>query len=392
MLLAPLMVGIVVVVEAAAYVSPAFPKDTLMSSLLGGSVIGVYILARARAGRHVMGWITVAMGLFAAFYTSTACAEEGRFASLHVLGLVLSYSVLLGVVSLGLVESIAVSCGTLLIWFLVCRYWKVTGPVSYTGLGTAAPYLVMLSVVFPIALSLNRRLRFDVYRATRALEQERLRSEALLLNVLPGPIAERLKGSPATIAESFSEVSVLFADIVGFTAYSAQIPASALVATLNQLFSRFDELAERHGLEKIKTIGDAYMVAAGVPVPRADHARAVAEMALDLRDAVTDYLTPDAQRLQVRIGIHCGPATAGVIGLTRFAYDLWGDTVNTASRMESLGLPGEIQMTDAMREKLPRGYDIRERGLVEVRGKGPMRLWLLKGRVRAAAVVASNRA
>ena len=177
------------------------------------------------------------------------------------------------------------------------------------------------------------------------IQTERGKSEVLLLNVLPQPIAERLKQGESTIADSFTEVSVLFADVVDFTKLSARMPPAELVDLLNELFSAFDHLTEKHGLEKIKTIGDAYMVVGGLPHPRTDHAEAIAEMALDMQDEVARLNAEHSLWLQIRCGINSGPVVAGVVGTTKFIYDLWGDTVNTAARMESHGVGGRIQMT-----------------------------------------------
>jgi class 3 adenylate cyclase len=211
-------------------------------------------------------------------------------------------------------------------------------------------------------------------------EHERAKSERLLLNVLPAPIAARLRDSHGTIADGFAEVTVLFADIVDFTTMSAAVAPEQVVELLNGLFSRFDRLTERHGLEKIKTIGDAYMVAGGLPLPREDHAEAVADMALDMVKEL-DALDDELGAMQLRIGIDTGPVVAGVIGVRRFIYDLWGDTVNTASRMESHGIPGGIQVTERTYEKLRDRYSFVERGTVVVKGKGEMRTWLLQARL-----------
>ncbi|MGH2595664.1 MAG: adenylate/guanylate cyclase domain-containing protein [Actinomycetota bacterium] len=209
-------------------------------------------------------------------------------------------------------------------------------------------------------------------------ERERAKSERLLLNVLPQAIVARLRDTHGTIADGFDEVTVLFADIVDFTTLSAGAAPAEIVGLLNELFSRFDQLADHHGLEKIKTIGDAYMVAGGIPVARDDHAEAVAEMALDMVAEIDGR--QDGRGLQIRIGIDTGPVVAGVIGLRKFIYDLWGDTVNTASRMESHGLPGGIQVTERTFQRLCDRYRFEERGTVQVKGKGEMRTWLLVGR------------
>ncbi len=216
------------------------------------------------------------------------------------------------------------------------------------------------------------------YLALQRLEVERGRVERLLLNILPKPIARRLKDSGRPIADGHEEVSVLFADIVGFTGLSQRMDPAALVAMLNGLFSEFDEICERHGVEKIKTIGDAYMAASGLPHPRPDHAAAIARAALEMRAHVERVASDDAHALQLRIGIHSGPVVAGVIGTKKFIYDLWGDTVNTASRMESHGVSGRIQVSAAARARLEGDFVLRERGLVEVKGKGPMPLYWLE--------------
>jgi class 3 adenylate cyclase len=214
----------------------------------------------------------------------------------------------------------------------------------------------------------------------RAIEEERARSERLLLNILPAPIADELKTRPGTIAETHDAVTVLFADLVGFTALASEMSARSIVERLNEVFTRFDELAGEHGIEKIKTIGDAYMAVAGLPSPRPDHTEAAADLALAIRDELHIRAAAGEAPFDYRIGIHTGPVVAGVIGHTKFAYDLWGDTVNVAARMESHGVTGQIQVTDATAESLlERGYALRERGLVEVKGKGPLRTWFLDG-------------
>ncbi len=217
-------------------------------------------------------------------------------------------------------------------------------------------------------------------RVLEALRVEQERSERLLLNVLPATIAQRLKETPGVIADGFDAVTVLFADIVGFTAFTDAHSPADVVAVLNELFSRFDELADRHGVEKIKTIGDAYMVVAGLPVPRADHQEAIAEMALDICDAVARFRNETGTTLALRVGISSGPVVAGVIGQRKFSYDVWGDTVNMASRMEAHGIADHIQVTPAVYTRLRNDYEFRERGTVDVKGKGPITTYLLIGR------------
>ncbi|MEG4501637.1 adenylate/guanylate cyclase domain-containing protein [Microcoleus sp. F10-C6] len=213
---------------------------------------------------------------------------------------------------------------------------------------------------------------------TTKLQKEEI--EELLLNILPKAIADRLQEGQSIIADSFSDVSVLFADLVGFTSFASQKSAAETVKVLNQIFSQFDELSLRHGLEKIKTMGDAYMVVGGLPEPQENHAFAIAQMALDMQAAVASFNFKNNHNFSLRIGINIGGVVAGVIGLTKFSYDLWGDTVNVAQRMESNGIPGEIQVTPAVYNRLKDKFLFKMRGAVEIKGKGEMMVYLLLGR------------
>ena len=226
----------------------------------------------------------------------------------------------------------------------------------------------------------KRRLRDQEREYLVQLQVEREKSERLLRNILPGSIAERLKRGETTIADDFADATVLFADLVEFTRLASAVSAPRLVRFLNEIFSQFDWLAELHGLEKIKTIGDAYMVAGGLPVPRPDHARAVAAMALDMQKVLARLDSPEGLRCKIRIGISSGPVVAGIIGSKKFTYDLWGDTVNLASRMESLGKVDCIQVSQATYERLRDYYEFEERGPIEVKGKGAMATYFLRGR------------
>ena len=215
-------------------------------------------------------------------------------------------------------------------------------------------------------------------------------SEMLLHNVMPQAIAERLKGRSKlttdhlnqAIVDSYANVTVLFADIVGFTAFSQGVSPEVVVGVLNDLFTRFDQIAEHRGLEKIKTIGDCYMAAAGLPVVVADHADRAAHMSLDMLIAIQDFNTSSEHPLNIRIGISSGAAVAGIIGKTKFLYDLWGDVVNTASRMESHGTAGRIQISDATRQALIHPFSLEHRGVIEVKGKGEMSTWFLNSPVK----------
>ncbi|HKE54653.1 MAG TPA: adenylate/guanylate cyclase domain-containing protein [Actinomycetota bacterium] len=241
--------------------------------------------------------------------------------------------------------------------------------------------MLALNVVGAASISFTLLAMFAHQRneALGALRVEQEKSEALLLNVLPRPIAARLKATDQTIADHFDATSILFADVVDFTPLSQRLPPAQMVDILDRLFSQFDALVERHGLEKIKTVGDCYMAAAGVPDPHPDHARRVARLALDMRDAVGNVTVDGREGLELRIGINSGPVVAGVIGRKRFLYDLWSDAVNTASRMESHGTPGHIQITRETYELLKDEFVCRPRGTIAVKGKGEMETWYLEG-------------
>jgi len=275
-------------------------------------------------------------------------------------------------------------------WALLVAAWFVAGPLVFRLLVDPEPALpVFGDVVGEVSLWLATLLLGDAVhsrrglrRAYRLLEVERARSEGLLRNMLPEPIAGRLKQREGVIADAFGEVTVLFADIVDFTRHAQRSPPEATVALLNELFSQFDALTETRGLEKIKTIGDAYMVAGGLPDPMPDHAAAVAELALEMLNVAARRSLPDGGPVRLRVGVDSGPVVAGVIGRRRFSYDLWGDTVNTASRMETTGVPGCIQGTERTRQLLGERYLFRERGMIQVKGKGRMVTYFLSGRAR----------
>lgn len=237
---------------------------------------------------------------------------------------------------------------------------------------------VVISLGFYLCLG-----AFGVYgasianRAEAALRVERDKSDRLLLSILPAPVADRLKEGPEVIAERHDDVTVLFADIVGFTPLSDRLEPEALVQLLNRIFTEFDAIVSRHGLEKIKTIGDAYMAVAGIPEPMVDHAEAAARAAREWLQAVAALEETEGTQLEIRVGLHSGPVVAGVIGRQKFSYDVWGDTVNLASRMESHGVVGRIQLTEATRERLGSGFETEERGEVDIKGKGAVRAYLL---------------
>jgi class 3 adenylate cyclase len=266
--------------------------------------------------------------------------------------------------------------------------------VAFVGLtvvsGLADPWLAQAPAAIPAAIqvaffvlnilgvSLTAYLLLQYFVRTRdaALAQ----SDDLLLNVLPRSIAQRLKRDPGVIAERFEQVTVLFADVADFTLFAERTSPEQVVGVLDEVFSRFDRLTQERGLEKIKTIGDAYMVAGGLPLPLPDHVAAVADLALAMQAQLAQVSDSLGLGLRIRIGIDTGPVVAGVIGRHRFIYDLWGDTVNTASRMEAHGLPGRIQVTEAVRRELGDRFDFEDRGEIEVKGKGRLRAYLLAGR------------
>lgn len=250
---------------------------------------------------------------------------------------------------------------------------------------SAIPWVAFLTGLF--ACCVLTWLSREAYRRERVIDEqqqmiavEQERSDALLRNVLPDAVAEQLKNSDELIADFFPEVTVLFADIVGFTELATEVPPRDLVRLLNEVFSEFDELTATRGVEKIKTIGDAYMAVAGVPVPRPDHVETMAELALDMRCALVGIEQRTGVAIACRFGLATGPAVAGVIGHKRFAYDLWGNTVNMAARMESHGTAGRIQVTSAVCDRLAGTYVLEPRGTVDIKGAGPMETWFLEGR------------
>jgi adenylate cyclase len=259
---------------------------------------------------------------------------------------------------------------------------EVIGPVwqALPGWFTSTMLALNIAVGGTIVFTLLAVFASQRRAALAALRLEQAKAENLLLNILPRSIADKLKAQTQPIADQFESASILFADVVDFTSWSERLPPVEVVGYLDRLFSHFDALAERYGLEKIKTIGDCYMVAAGVPTPRPDHARALALMALDMLEAMRSNDEVEHLGLELRVGINSGPVVAGVIGRKRFLYDLWGDAVNTASRMESHGTPGRIQLTRATYELLADEFECEPRGTISVKGKGALEAWYLIGR------------
>ncbi len=258
---------------------------------------------------------------------------------------------------------------------------EIVGPVSPEVPRWFTTTMLALNITVGGAIVFTLLAVFAAERraALLALREEQAKAEELLLNILPSSIAEKLKAQTRPIADHFGSASILFADVVDFTPWSERLQPAEVVGHLDRLFTHFDALAERYELEKIKTIGDCYMVAAGVPTPRPDHAHALAHVALDMLDAMRRQEELAALGLELRIGINSGPVIAGVIGRKRFLYDLWGDAVNTASRMESHGTAGRIQITRATYELLADEFECEPRGTISVKGKGEVEAWYLLG-------------
>jgi class 3 adenylate cyclase len=290
----------------------------------------------------------------------------------------------------GIYPAVPLSVALASAWAAGHRLWSLLVAGLFVAAGVGVGYQTLVpnqpavqvlgDVTRDVVLFAAVLLLGEAVRTRRALQREKERSERLLLNVLPAPIAARLEEQQDVIADRFPEVTVLFADLVDFTRRSQPSSPQQVVQVLDELFTAFDQLTRRHGLEKIKTIGDAYMVAGGLPTPRPDHAQAVADLALAMQMEVPRRADPNGRPLQVRIGIDTGPVVAGVIGTDKFSYDLWGDTVNTASRMESTGVAGCIQVTDRAYQRLRDSYRFQRRGLVAVKGKGELVTWFLVGR------------
>ena len=317
-----------------------------------------------------------------------------------------SYALLVGIllVSIGLVTSIA-----LMIWVLHRRLLSRSGQLIRTaqtisdgdlsarsGIG-GRDELGLLGTTFDTmvenlsrAMQQAREKTDEAGRRSEELEQERNRSDELLNNILPVSIAKRLKQGESTIAETYPEVTVLFADLVGFTPLTARLGPRQIVSMLSDIFERFDSLADRLKVEKIKTIGDSYMAVGGVPERDPLHCQRIAEFALALRKSFDEYSKDFEQPLQIRIGFHTGTVVAGVVGTRKFSFDLWGDVVNVASRMESSGAAGAIHVSDAVRIRLDDDYEFEDRGEVDLKGKGMTSTWFLTARKATAAALHSD--
>jgi class 3 adenylate cyclase len=334
--------------------------------------------ARRDPAAYVLGWTIAGLVLVRRRWPLAVLMASAAILQLYYQ---LDYPGIYPAVPLSVALATAWAAGHRLWSLLVAGLFVAAGVgVGYQVLAPDQPGLQVLGdVTRDLVLFAAVLLLGEAVRTRRALQREEERSERLLLNVLPAPIATRLKQHEGVIADGFPDVTVLFADLVDFTRRSQQSRPQEVVQVLDELFSAFDQLTRRHGLEKIKTIGDAYMVAGGLPEPRPDHAQAVADLALAMQVELARRIDTGGRPLQARIGTDTGPVVAGVIGSDKFSYDLWGDTVNTASRMESSGVAGCIQVTARTYQRLRDGYQLRRRGVVAVKGKGEMVTWFLVG-------------
>jgi len=300
--------------------------------------------------------------------------KQGQASLIYLLGSLLVVSIIFCISTLLLLERL-----------VLLRLSNLSSDVKQVGANSDLSLRVEVSgqdELSNLGTAINEMLEI-IEDGRKIIAEEQEKAERLLLNILPEPIANQLKQSHESIAENFDEVTILFADIVGFTPLSSRLKPIQLVNLLNEIFSAFDTLADQLGLEKIKTIGDAYMVASGLPIEREDHAEAMAEMALEMQSALARFRAERGENVQIRIGINTGVVIAGVIGTKKFIYDLWGDAVNVASRMESSGEPGQIQVTESTYLHLKDKYNLDHRGMIKVKGKGEMKTYWLLGRKTA---------
>ncbi len=367
-----------------------FAAKICISSLSIGGIVNIatYFTLKQTSGntsKTTQTMVVIAMMIGNAT-TQTLCYYFGAFSMAQISTWMQAYSIGLGRHSQWagyLVLALMSSCLLLLITFNIIEDPGTLSPLSLPTWYKLTISILLQFVIF-VGWQLGKTTREAMEKAVQQIDHANETSERLLLNILPAPIAARLKIEPIPIADGYPQATILFAEIVGFTPLSASMKPRELVLLLNGIFSEFDRETERLGLEKIKTIGDAYMVAAGFPAPRTDHATAVAEMALAMRDIISRYHGPDGKPLRIRAGIHSGPVIAGVIGHNKFIYDVWGDTVNTASRMESHGLPDEIQVSGTSKLLLDKDFTLHPRGQIEVKGIGLMTTWMLTGFARDA--------
>ncbi|TGL70958.1 adenylate/guanylate cyclase domain-containing protein [Leptospira levettii] len=327
------------------------------------------------------GWYTFAKLFF--LYTAMLCVvfnslQAGRESDNHLFLLLISIMAFYTFPPKQLHYITRVSISALILFISVELYLTNKGPIiqappEFFQLGRLITLVALCILVYIVTLFNYKTL----HKAQDLLELEHQKSESLLLNILPASIADRLKSKNEIIADKSSEATILFADIVDFTVLSQTMEPEKIVSILNEIFSEFDTIVQNHNLEKIKTIGDAYMVASGIPEAREDHCEAVALCALDMLSSIENGITQDSKPFKIRIGIHTGPVVAGVIGKSKFIYDLWGDSVNTASRMESHGAEGKIHVSKEVYQKLKSNFTFETKREIQVKGKGIMETYFL---------------
>src|SRR4051794_12162833 len=383
LVLVVLMILPVSVIWGSVYLALGSPVGYIPLIYFGVSVLGLAYFARTR---NFDVFLRIEL-LNLLLSTTLSQIPIGGFTESSAVALWAIFAPLGAFVFAGVRSGIFWMVGFLVVFLSAGLIGEIVGPATpipawFVSLMVANNVaLVSVFVCTLVAIFVTQRAQ-----ALAALRVEQDKAETLLLNVLPRSIADRLRDEPQTIADSFDQATILFADVVDFTPFAQTLSAAEVVGTLDRLFSRFDELADRYGLEKIKTIGDCYMAAAGVPTARRDHARAIARMALDMLSVMRGEDALGKLGLELRVGINSGPVVAGVIGRKRFLYDMWGDAVNVASRMETHGTPGRIQVTAATHELLKGDFEFEHRGPVEVKGKGAMDTWYLIGERTAVAV------
>jgi adenylate cyclase len=367
------------------FVFAAMGMTTLSLVNIGSVVIWIFNIALIRGWGAVLTAVVIGAWEVMGHQFLTIYYFGWGYGFQYFLLVVVAFAFMMNFRHMAVPVALFVTCVSAFLWYYYSvQYWL---PHEQDD-GTVRETFLMVNVItaFTILAIMSYVYSEAARKAESKLELEQQKSERLLLNILPASIAERLKEGSGVIADHFESTTVMFSDIVGFTAFSERVTPTELVGRLNRIFSAFDDLAAKYGLEKIKTIGDAYMVAGGFPEQRDGHVNDVCAMALDMLAAIEACNRETAQPVSIRIGIHTGPAVAGVIGIKKFVYDVWGDTVNTASRMESSGLPGRIHLSEQAAARLDGSFVVEERGVVELRGKGSLTTYWLVGRSGDVAV------
>ena len=342
-----------------------------------GLIYGLTFVPYLAERNTLLGWLAV---LSATLLYALLCAVSGA-PDIYLSGYIIILFFLQVLLPLNFVPMVTI--GTICS-FLFAALIPLTREIPFGHLLTiCAQYLATLVAGAVAVYLINFFRRREFLNGLRIADQRR-QYFGLLSRILPRGIVDRMKTGESRIADEVPEASVLFADIVGFTELAGRHPPDVVVRFLDSLFKRFDELVDRHGLEKIKTIGDAYMAAGGVPEANPGFIRATVDLALDMLDAAAGHPDPDGNPTQIRVGIHAGPLIAGVIGESRFGYDLWGDTVNVASRVQATGAPGRIQITEPVHRALGHTFDPQALGELDIKGKGALKVWYLENRAGSA--------